>query len=121
MQTQINSLIKKYDKTHEFLGEGRSRKVFIIDDLWIIKVPLNEEGIHDQYWVLDCFEKNKAQGIYAQCYLKIENEIPLLIMERVKPFIGDSRSLPKWVQQIDYQQVGYTKDGRLVAYDYGWN
>ena len=40
-------------------------------------------------------------------------------MELVKPIeMNNLKKLPDWVYSIDMVQVGYTRDGRLVAYDW---
>lgn len=41
-----------------------------------------------------------------------------LVMEYVRQAKESWEDLPRWTYGVDCKQVGYTHDGRLVAYDY---
>lgn len=97
----------------EPLAEGRHRTIFRDGD-WVIKVPTALSGIGA------CYEELSTQG---ECFAKTVREdlgrefgIPVVRMEFVthRGWSAD----PDWTWSIDCGQVGYTKDGRLVAYDW---
>lgn len=100
------------------LGEGRHRAVFYDREAGeVIKVPIERSGIDANFYELDL-----QDIILARTELdpsSTEYGIPLLRMEYVEPIpCTDHKGLPGWTLSIDCQQVGYTKDGRLVAYDW---
>lgn len=99
--------------------EGRHRRVYFDrENHEVIKVPFHESGISANYEELD------TQGpIYARTSLDEEltakYKIPVLRMEEVDVSLHYlNPDLPGWVDTIDCRQVGYTKDGRLVAFDW---
>jgi hypothetical protein len=100
---------------------GRNRATFIIHD-YVIKCPINESGIHDNYNEAEIYKQYGNSEIapfpLAKCHLLTTNDIPMVLMEKVeiKPF---DEAWPRWVDFVDCQQVGYNKNGLLVAYDYG--
>lgn len=111
----------------EDVVEGRNRRVFLMRG-YVIKVPLNYEGIDDN---LHEGKQRRPAGplgeyetIYARTRLVHHHDIPVLLMERVTHATSAALDayfgkIPSWVYGIDCCQVGFTKDGRLVAYDYG--
>lgn len=119
IEQKIKKLLDKYNLSYERLGFGRNRQVFVIDEDLVIKIPRNEEGVHDNYWEESVYIRNKDDGIYAKCEVIHEDGIALLKMQRVK-ICSSTENLPDWVKFIDCQQVGYTNDGQLVAFDYGY-
>lgn len=92
---------------------GRHRTIFRDGD-WVIKVPTLESGIRA------CLEELHTQGNgfakTTQDELGKKAGIPVVRMEFVT-HRGWSEK-PDWTWSIDCGQVGYTKDGRLVAYDW---
>lgn len=93
---------------------GYSRMTFFDKD-FVYKVPRNSRG----------FDDNEREAAWkddfiplADCSLKVEmpSGIPVLKMERVSPTVLKTEP-PEWVMWVDCAQIGYTKDGRLVAYD----
>lgn len=92
---------------------SRHRTVFRDGD-WVIKVPTRESGI------LACQEELRTQGDgFAKTTrdeLGKEVGVPVVRMEFVT-HRGWSKD-PDWTWSIDCGQVGHTKDGRLVAYDW---
>ena len=94
---------------------------------FVIKVPLNEEGLHDNWrersvWLR--YGKTRGYIKYARCRLWG----PLLVMEYAKyPGPGTEedgylplKNCPEWAYAVDCWQVGYNKSGEIVAYDYGF-
>lgn len=101
------------------IGVGRNRCVFRDGDN-VVKVPLNEYGVTDNEHEA-CYGESYLKGYlkYARCHRVDEpSGLPIVIMEYVKP-ASYKKSMPDWVSYVDCQQVGYNKDGELVAYDYG--
>lgn len=94
---------------------GRSRAVFIdlADDV-VYKVPRNPDGVIDNSYEA----RHTDPGIpLAECEIVQIDDLPVLKMEHVNPYHGPMDELPEWTNWVDGGQVGYTKDGRLVAYD----
>jgi len=104
------------------IGEGRNRRVFLLPSgLYVIKIPLNEDGIRDNCLEDTRFRRQRADWYpLARCRLLDYSEYNL-IMEYVEP-VYDSQELMKkysWVGFVDCCQVGYSKKNKLVAFDYG--
>jgi hypothetical protein len=120
-EQKINWFIKHYKKFFKehyvCLGKGRNRIVYRITENYVVKVPLNWDGIEDNYHESSLAKKENQQGYFANCVMLGDM---LLLMEYVEPTHKSYSELPSWVGCIDCAQVGYTKDGRLVAYDFGY-
>lgn len=108
----------------KFIGAGRHREVYLMpDNKWVLKIPINEDGydanISEAYQYRKEIKQypNKIDRHFARCKLISSG---LLLMEYVDTckLGNDKPELPQWVYAIDCCQVGYTSDGRLVAYDY---
>ena len=111
------------------LGSGRHRFCFTgNDDQYIIKVPKSYDGIIDNGIEAKTYrdyadkvlrnEYDMSRPHYAFCYIEKLWSVDLLIMERlIYPKREDA--LPEWTDFIDCMQVGYNKQGKLLAYDYG--
>lgn len=84
----------------------------------VIKVPFGEWGEY-------CNDNEALEsaactdGTLARCvaFKHSTTGVCLLRMERVVRF-PQKEKLPDWVGWIDSGQVGYVRDGRLVAYDW---
>lgn len=107
----------------EYLGSGRSRAVWRHGN-YVIKVPLNEVGIHDNRYERNIFQRRHQRGYdwgqWARCRLLGA----ILVMQYVDTdsfHYADMKDGPGWTYNIDCLQVGYNRLGQLVAYDYGWN
>ncbi len=88
----ISILKKKFD-----FEKGRHRVVFFdTKNNEVIKIPISDSGIAANFQELDYQDINLAKTNLDEKEGKI----------------------PGWVYSIDSAQVGYTKDGRLVAYDW---
>lgn len=101
-----------------FIGEGRGRRVYLSNsELSVVKIPISEAGIF-MNWAEDIrWKKSKERNLLARCRLIPNSSI--LVMERVEVFQGHYLHLPDWCWGVDCFQVGYTRAGKLVAYDYG--
>lgn len=94
---------------------GRHRIVFSSDDC-VVKVPTSESGAHA------CNEEICSQSdIYAKTWrdpISSESRLPIVRMEWVTHTGYSDEPEDRWTWSIDCGQVGRTKDGRLVAYDW---
>lgn len=111
------------------IGEGRNRAVWRIGSKGshVIKIPLNEYGVGDNFHEAETYRRSKGKRTYvqyAQCRLFGET---CLIMEYAG-YIGPKsdengyiklENCPEWAYSVDCWQVGYNRNGRIVAYDYG--
>lgn len=108
-------IVEEFTKQYgDPIGEGRNRITFRMG-MYVLKVPLNGFGLLDNE-----FEASHPSDIHARCSLFFCYDLPIVKMEYVRPVTGEeSLDLPDWTEYVDCFQVGYTYDGRLVAYDYG--
>lgn len=114
------------DRATEIL-EGRNRRVYVMGS-YVIKVPRNLDGIADNDWE-GSVRNGAVIGEYNTIYPKHKRlaywkSIPIVFMELVVPatskqIVKRLGKVPPWVGFVDCGQVGFTKHGLLVAYDYG--
>lgn len=104
----------------KYIGSGRKRAVYLLPNgRNVIKIPLSEDGIHDNYMEAFRYSNGRKEGMYVQ-YARCRLLGVLLIMEYVAPIDESPYNLGiNWVYSVDSGQVGYTKQGKLVAYDFG--
>lgn len=119
-----DSIQKEYDEKYSVLGTGRNRKVYDMGNGLVVKVPLNAPGMEDNLAESEIYKSTRddPEGYlirYAECNHFNYKDIPLVIMEKVEPIKGYHPELPDWTDYVDCAQVGYNKEGKLVAYDYG--
>lgn len=117
-----------YAKSEDVKFDGRNRVTFIRKS-YVIKVPATIDGFADNDWegsVSNTKESlnNPEEIEYAKSRLVEYKGIPLVFMERVEEAYHHEITsrlgyYPDWVLSVDCQQVGFTKSGRLVAYDFG--
>lgn len=104
------------------IGYGRHRVVFRDGD-YVYKVPLSLEGVDDNYREASGPEWSDDPEKFADCVIISCLGVDVLLMEYVEHAGWPSEPCPpelEWTWYIDCGQVGYTKDGRLVAYDWGY-
>lgn len=122
------ALLDRYITRAKKVHTGRNRITFDMGR-YVVKLPSNWDGCVDNDWE-SCTSNgpeqlaNPTQHIQlARTRNAMSGEIPLCLMEwvdtnpRRKKYAG--RVLPDWVDSVDCGQVGYTRRGRLVAYDWG--
>lgn len=98
------------------IASGRNRTVFKSEcGEWVYKLAHHVSGEIDNAYEAKCWAKGHEEA--PECYETEIAGVPVLRMEFVAATSG--KDLPDWVDFIDCRQVGYTKDGRLVAYDLG--
>lgn len=102
------------------IGTGRDRHTFNRGDGYVLKLGHDscgdEANLHEAF----LFAKHGYHGKipYAKCHIEYMQGFPILIMEWVEHTDLPRKKLPRWVDSVDCQQVGYNKQGLLVAYDY---
>lgn len=109
---------------------GRNRIAFMFNT-YVVKLPWSDDGFGDNDWEGSVSNDptspdNEWNIQYARTRLHYEGEIPVLFMERVQPLttkgiVDRFGAEPEWVMSVDCGQVGINRQGRLVAYDYGYN
>jgi hypothetical protein len=102
-----------------FLSDGRNRAVYS-HGRYVVKVPLNEAGYHDNYREANISSKMKRRPnqdgiVFARCRLLPNG---WLVMERVDTRYLRRDERPDWADWIDCAQVGIARDGVIVAYDF---
>lgn len=102
------------------IGKGRNRLAYYHNG-FVIKIPRNSNGVTDNRWESAKYRnyprhgRKEINGIcFARCRL-LHND--WLVMELLTTAMHDD--LPKWAGYVDCGQVGLTKSGHVVAYDYG--
>ena len=106
----------------EELGCGRNRATYALGPRHVLKIPVNEDGMYDNSSEAEQWRRRREHSSFpiARCRILLNKDgLPLLVMERVVPTEPKPRpAMPDWVYSIDCQQVGYTRKGALVAYDF---
>lgn len=108
-------------RSYAYLSEGRNRRVFLSPNgRYVIKVPKNDTGYRDNVFEHRVYRRGGrrlSKRRYARCRIHVESGI--LVMERVCYEVSDEvLNANPWTMYVDCAQVGWTHDGRLVAYDY---
>ncbi len=135
-----DSLARFLDKTCSMLGQGSCRTTWDFSKTKVIKVPNTKEcgewtWDHHHTCSSNIFEylmyKRLADSFpLAPCDLVFYKTIPLILMDKVDIVgaIGDCDD-PEWIedngdsplcQLHDGFQIGLTKKGEMVCYDYGY-
>lgn len=98
-------------------ASGRNRTVFRSKcGEWVYKLPHNASGEMDNEYEAHLWEVECEYS--PECYLDEVEGVTVLKMEYVTP-VSNCKGLPDWVNWVDCQQVGYTREGKLVAFDQG--
>lgn len=111
-------------KGYKYVDEGAFRVVLSKSNKYVIKVPINEEGISCNLIEELMYKGYNQEENLAQCEIFYFKGIPILKMEYVMHWVDagiPESKLPKWANKIDHQQVGLNRSGKLVCYDYGNN
>ncbi len=119
-----NALIKIHSRLQnkKILGQGRNRVAYDNGDD-VLKVPLNVQGCYDnesEYKQYTSGDSHLAKCTIEKIYVSNSKwKVPVLHMEKVDTNLTLAEK-PDWADFIDCYQVGRTKDGHIVAYDYAW-
>lgn len=105
---------------HDMLW-GTNRLVFI-RDTDVVKIPLNARGYNANSSEASHSRDHGKTGYVPIAdsrieWLGSEPRVPVLVMERVTPARRNDTALPDWADSVDCAQIGWDKDGILVAYD----
>lgn len=121
----IVQLHARYASRAKRVFSGRNRNCFDMGS-YVVKIPKNLDGFCDNDWEGSVSNGNDDPNVvrYARTRMHYVDEIPVVFMEWVEHATGKKITEqigyePDWVMSVDCGQVGFTKDGRLVAYDYG--
>ena len=119
----LNGLFHKY----KFLGAGNNRAVFQLKN-YVLKFPICDKGkadnIHEaKYSGINIPNKDYLVQTPKARLINYEG-FDCLLMEYVSQekgmdIVTKLDKVPPWIHGVDCMQVGYTRSGRLVAYDYG--
>ena len=114
LKSFVNRLLRKYGDP---VSSGRNRTVFE-SKYHVIKVPRCCDGIVDNDW-----EGSVSHKYYAKSRLVYISGIPIVFAEKISEISSkDVLRISEyfdWVRGVDSMQVGYTRKGKLVAFDYG--
>lgn len=105
----------------QMLGYGRHRITFKLSDKYVLKVPYVEDGVYDNHQEVKLYNRFREAGKCARCRIVKLYNLPCLIMEMVTPFVygkTPGEDWPEWSNYVDCGQVGVTRKGNVVAYDY---
>ncbi|CAH7392475.1 hypothetical protein VCHA53O466_50050 [Vibrio chagasii] len=122
-----NSLGERVASMHSRLwdkyGEpmcGNSRAVYLSKH-YVFKLPINIEGGQHN---LNEVHSNSCNLLKLAKTKMVNADLGLTVMERVSPATTTEIKsklgvIPEFVWSIDCAQVGFTRKGKLVAYDFG--
>jgi hypothetical protein len=124
----LNIFVSRYGGKALSIEQGRNRRVYVMK-AYVVKVPVNQDGIADNHWEGSVsnssqYPQSDWQVQFARTRLVFQNGIPIVYMERVEEATSGAihnrlGRVPNWIGCVDCGQVGFTKRGALVAYDYG--
>ncbi len=101
----------------ENISGGRNR-ITLLMGKYVVKFPISPGGYGDNDWEGSICGGEYIQ--YARTRLHYYHDTPIVFMEQVSP-VKSFNGLPDWCDFVDCCQVGYTRAGKLVAYDFGIN
>ena len=100
---------------------GTSRAAYMSKTV-VFKVPTTLDGFRNNDWEASLISIPDTPIARSRHLPKCD--IPVVVMERVQPCIDLQEcidvlgTVPDFVSAVDMAQVGWTRKGRLVAYDY---
>lgn len=126
------------NKKLKFINNGSSRAVYKLNNDYIVKIALEKEGILQNNFEIESYEKYGYTGLFAEIqaygqyivimeYVEIDNEnLDMMadeyfeeldqLYEEVYNAIGGLIG-----ESGDNYQIGINKKGDVVIYDYGFN
>ena len=123
LKARLQELHRRATSAMTILGSGRHRVAYSdrSSPETVVKIPKAVRHFGDNTSEARQYaagEHGPEGRRLARCDLVEVWSIPVILMERVS-YPKPSESLPDWATRIDQREVGYTKDGILVAFDYG--
>lgn len=107
-----------------YLSAGRHRMAFLdIRTDFVVKIAHNIDGIQANREEVSSFRNRNSNSLpMAKCYSwVIVEDCPIAIVMEYVEMAKDRYTLSiihPWVWSVDCGQVGYNKQGKLVAFDY---
>lgn len=103
-----------------------TKRATYISKFAVFKLPVNDCGYRDndlEGSIVDICKGTPYEIPIAKSKLLFINDTPVVVMEKVQPLLlSEIKSLlgeiPSFVSFVDMGQVGLTKKGDLVAFDY---
>lgn len=80
----IHIMLEYADKFLSVMGQGSSRKAYLLSGKYVLKVALNEKGISQNQAELDVFTNPQSQSVVAKVY-SYDPKFQWLISDLVKP------------------------------------
>lgn len=116
---------KKMCKKYGLPKIGTSRVTYISKSV-VFKVPISECGFRNndlEASIISLYENTEYEIPIAKSRHLLNCEVPIVVMEKVKEMsLSDIKDqygeMPDFVSAVDMGQVGLTKKGKLVAFDY---
>jgi len=97
-----------------FIGKGLSREVYV-SERYVYKLPYTDKGINDNYYEARICKQSISRC--APCRVIHIQDIPILVMERLDLKLS-KEEIPEWADWIDCRQVGRSRSGKILAYDF---
>lgn len=117
------AVAKRLAARMEDAGQGRTRRAFFTPSgKHVVKVPLSWAGAEDNGTEAATYAARRGDPdcVLAPCRMSSVNGFPVLVMKRLDTFhLPPYEMLPQWTQCFDCCQVGFTPEGKLLAFDYG--
>lgn len=113
---QIEEILSLCEDIYRVIDEGASRRVFLLNEDWVLKVPIC------CYWIranlAEYIASRNPENNIAETHLVYVYDIPLVKMEYVTS-APEHYSINLFPLEIDCCQVGLNKNRDVVAYDAG--
>lgn len=118
----VYKLAKKLQKKYPNVELGRNRIVFI-SKFCVFKIPTSDDGIIDNDWessLSNAEVRDEEEIYYANTKVITIDDLLCCVMQKVEPYhFKDYKTVPDWVKSVDGGQVGHSRNGILMAYDFG--
>jgi hypothetical protein len=115
----LSRLLRRHTARYGQPFVGTTRAVFEVNDYWVLKVPLSDDGYVANEREARWTDHDFIPLAPCQKYFAMPSGILMLWMHSVTPVVlrHDDPDYPEWGGFVDCCQVGWTRGGRLVAYD----
>lgn len=120
---RINNLsykISNYLKSNnwKYISEGRHRKVYKRGGV-VLKIPANLSGFEANIREREIYLSRRNEGIFAPCRLLPNGCLMMVALNNTRGCCDYDKNDPSWAQELmDGPQIGFDRNGKLVAYDY---
>lgn len=115
-------LSKRLQKKYHNVELGRNRIVFI-SKFCVFKIPTCNNGCIDNDWESSLSNADiidQEEIYYANTRSIIIDDLLCCVMQKVTPWQYENwNEMPDWINSVDGGQVGYSRKGTLMAFDFG--